>query len=255
MPMAGIWAHAGTSVLAAFLASLVECVEALTVVLAVGTVRGWRSALAGAGMAVLVLALLVAAIGPALSLMPIRLLQLSVGALSLLFALRWLRKAILRAAGLLPLHDEAAAFRKNEATLRAGSFTLGSFDRAGVATAFNIVMLEGTEVVFIVLAVGAGGARMLLPASLGAAAALVVVVLLGLLLHRPLARVPENLLKFAVGVLLSAFGTFWVGEGLGLGWPGEDWAIGGLLLGYLAVALLMVALCRAPRRTERSQTG
>ena len=243
------WAHAGTAILASFLASLVECVEALTVVLAVGTVRGWRSALAGAGLAVLVLALLVAAIGPALSLVPIRLLQFFVGSLALLFALRWLRKSILRAGGLLPLHDEVAAFGKSQAALRMGSFELGSFDRVGVGTAFNIVMLEGTEVVFIVLAVGAGGAGLLLPASLGAAAALVTVVLLGLLLHRPLARIPENLLKFAVGILLSAFGTFWVGEGLGLRWPGEDWAILALLLGYLVLALLMIAACRPPRST------
>ncbi len=238
------WAHVGTSVVASFLASMVECVEALTVVLAVGTVRGWRSALLGAGGAVLVLLAIVAALGPALLRVPLHSLQLWVGVLLLLFGLRWLRKAILRSAGLIALHDEEAAFRKNEAAMRVGAGVSGGLDKVGFGTAFNIVMLEGTEVVFIVIAIGAGGVGLLLPASLGAVAALVVVVLLGVMLHRPLARVPENMLKFAVGVLLSAFGTFWVGEGMGVRWPGEDWSILGLLVGYLLVAFLMVTACR-----------
>ena len=238
------WAHVGTSVAASFLASMVECVEALTVVLAVGTVRGWRSALLGAGAAVLVLLAIVAALGPALTRVPLHSLQLWVGVLLLLFGLRWLRKAVLRSAGLIALHDETAAFAKNEKALRMGAHGLGGFDKVGFGTAFNITMLEGTEVVFIVIAIGAGGAGLLLPASLGAVAALVVVVGLGLMLHQPLARVPENTLKFVVGVLLSAFGTFWVGEGLGVAWPGEDWSILGLLLFYLLIALVMVPVCR-----------
>ncbi len=242
--MAWNLAHVGTSVLASFLASMVECVEALTVVLAVGTVRGWRSAMAGAGAALLVLTLIVTALGSALTRVPLRSLQLWVGALLLLFGLRWLRKAILRSAGLIPLHDEEAAFTRSEAALRAGAGVLGGLDKLGFGTAFNIVMLEGTEVVFIVIAIGAGGAGLLLPASLGAVAALITVVALGVLLHRPLARVPENTLKFTVGVLLSAFGTFWVGEGLGLPWPGNDLSILGLLAGYLLVAFAMVATCR-----------
>ncbi len=243
------WAHLGTSVVASFLASLVECVEALTVVLAVGSVRGWRSALAGAGAAIVVLAAIVAAIGPALTRVPLHVLQIVVGLLLLLFGLRWLRKAILRSAGLIPLHDEAAAFAKNQAVMEEAASGRGSKgglvgDKVAFGTAFNITMLEGTEVVFIVIAIGAGGAGLLFPASLGAVAALVVVVGLGVLVHRPLARVPENTLKFTVGVLLSAFGTFWVGEGLRLLWPGGDWSILGLVLGYLLVALVMVPVCR-----------
>jgi Ca2+/H+ antiporter, TMEM165/GDT1 family len=241
----------GTTLIAAFLASLVECVEALTVVLAVGSVRGWRSPLAGAASALAVLGAVVAALGPALTRIPLHLVQLVVGAMILLFGLRWLRKAILRAAGLIPLHDEQAAFQKEAAAMRKGSPGGGrNFDKLAFAAAFNITMLEGTEVVFIVVAFGAGGSGLLLPASLGAVAALVVIVALGLVLHRPLARVPENTLKFIVGVLLSAFGTFWVGEGAGLAWPrpaaaNPDLAIPFLMAAYLAVALWLVPICRA----------
>jgi uncharacterized membrane protein len=163
--------------------------------------------------------------------------------LLLLFGLRWLRKAILRSAGQIPIHDEEAAFAKNSASMRRLPGT-GRWDRVAFATAFQIVMLEGTEVVFIVVAVGAGGVGLLLPASLGAIAALVVVIAFGFALHRPLANVPENKLKFVVGVLLSAFGTFWGGEGAGFIWPGGDWWIFGLVLGYFVIAILTVALCR-----------
>ena len=243
-------ARVGTTLLAAFLASLVECVEALTVVLAVGSVRGWRSPLAGAGAALGVLAAIVAALGPALTRIPLRLVQLVVGAMILLFGLRWLRKAILRSAGLIPLHDEEAAFQKNAAAMRdSAAGQPRRWDKLAFVAAFNITMLEGTEVVFIVIALGAGGAGLFLPASLGAVAALLVVAGLGLALHRPLARVPENTLKFTVGVLLSAFGTFWVGEGAGLAWPGPasanpDFAIPFLMVAYLAIALWLVPMCR-----------
>jgi uncharacterized membrane protein len=238
----------GATLIASFLASLVECVEALTVVLAVGSVRGWPSALAGATGALAVLAAIVAAIGPALTRIPLHVVQLVVGSMILLFGLRWLRKAILRSAGLIPLHDEQAAFAKNSATMREGGLRGGSgLDKLAFAAAFNITMLEGTEVVFIVIAMGAGGTGLLLPASLGAVAALLLIVLLGLALHRPLARVPENVLKFIVGVLLSAFGTFWVAEGAGLVWPGPaatnpDLAIPFLVAAYLGVALWLVPL-------------
>jgi uncharacterized membrane protein len=163
--------------------------------------------------------------------------------LLLLFGLRWLRKAILRSAGQIPVHDEEEAFAKNSASMRKLPGA-GRWDRMAFATAFQIVMLEGTEVVFIVVAVGAGGAGLLLPASLGAVAALVVVVAFGFALHRPLANVPENKLKFVVGILLSAFGTFWVGEGAHFIWPRGDWSILGLVLGYFIIAILTVALCR-----------
>lgn len=233
-----------TTFVAAFLASMVECVEALTVVLAVGTVRGWRSALAGTGAAVLLLTAISAALGPALTRIPLHLVQLVVGAMILLFGLRWLRKAILRAAGLIALHDEEAAFTKNTAAMRSGAVMHARLDRPAFAAAFNITMLEGTEVIFLVIALGAGGTGLMLPASLGAAAALLVVVGLGMALHRPLARVPENTLKFVVGTLLAGFGTFWFGEGAGVAWPGADLAIPALVAAYLAVALCLIPVCR-----------
>jgi len=239
------WTRLGTTVLASFLASLVEFVEALTVVLAVGSVRGWKSALTGAGAAVAVLAALVVALGPQLRRIPLDLIQMGVGTMVLLFGLRWLRKAILRAAGRIPMHDEDAAFAKNMAAMQSGVVgRMGALDRVAVAAAFNITMLEGTEVVFIVIAVGAGGAGLLLPASVGAAAAMILVTALGVVLHRPLARVPENTLKFVVGVLLSGFGTFWVGEGAGFTWPGGDVAILALVAGYVTTALSLVPLVR-----------
>ena len=241
--MAISWEHLGTSAIASFLASLVEGVEALTVVLAVGSVRGWRSALAGAASGIAVLLVLVLLLGRALTRVPLSSVQLVVGVLLVLFGLRWLRKAILRSAGLIPLHDEAAAFRKNASAMRTAGLTSG-WDKIAFGTAFNITMLEGTEVVFIVIAIGAGSTGMLLPAGLGAAAALLVVASLGFALHRPLTRVPENTLKFVVGTLLSAFGTFWVGEGLGFVWPGADWSIVGLILAYWMLAVLLVPLCR-----------
>jgi len=239
----------GTTLLASFLASLVECVEALTVVLAVGSVRGWPSTLAGAGAALVVLAAIVAALGPALTRIPLHLIQLVVGTMILLFGLRWLRKAILRSTGLIPLHDEQAAFAKSTAAMRANDRVGRGVDKLAFAASFNITMLEGTEVVFIVIALGAGGTGLLLPAGLGAVAALLVVSALGVALHRPLARVPENTLKFVVGVLLSAFGTFWVSEGTGLAWPGlaaadSDLAIPCLMAAYLLIALCLVPICR-----------
>ena len=238
------WVHAGPSVLAAFLASLVEFVEALTVVLAVGTIRGWRPALAGAGLALVTLAILVVALGPALVRIPLATVQLVVGTLLLLFGLRWLRKAILRAAGIIPLRDETAAYAAETDLLSHSPrrFRAG-WDTIAVTASFKIVMLEGIEVVFIVIAIGAVSG-LLVPAGIGAGAALLVVIALGIALHRPLARIPENTLKFAVGVLLSAFGAFWVGEGVGLAWPGADWSILGLIAAFLAVALAMVSFCR-----------
>jgi uncharacterized membrane protein len=242
------WSHAGPSVLSAFLASLVEFVEALTIVLAVGTVRGWRSALSGAAAGAALLAVLVALFGPLLGQVPIHVLQLVVGALLVLFGMRWLRKAILRAAGVIALHDEEQAFAKETAKLGGGvRGALSGLDPLAVATTFKAVVLEGLEVVFIVIAVGAVGG-MLIPATLGAAAALVLVVGLGLVVHKPLAQVPENTLKFAVGVMLAAYGVFWVGEGFGLAWPGEDLAI--LVLAGLLLASAIAAVPVARRLAE-----
>ena len=242
------WAHAGTAVLAAFLASLVEFVEALTIVLAVGTTRGWRSALTGAGAGAAVLALLTLAFGPALQRIPIASLQLVVGILLLFFGMRWLRKAVLRAAGVIGLHDETAIFAREQSALSANGATpqRASLDRVAFLTSFKAVLLEGLEVIFIVIATGVGG--QLVPAALGAALAGLLVVLAGLALRRPLARVPENSLKYAVGILLSAFGLFWIGEGLKYPWPGEDLALLGLVAGFLVVSLAGVALARTRAR-------
>ncbi len=243
--------------LAAFLASLVEFVEALTIVLAVGAVRGWRPALAGAGAAALVLTVLVLAFGPSLTHWNVPAFKLVIGTLLLLFGLRWLRKAILRAGGALALHDEGQAFAKETDALRAQAPTAGAAFDLGAATAsFNGVFIEGVEVVFIVLAIGAaGGSATLLPASLGAGAAALLVIGLGVAARQPLTRVPENALKMAVGVLVSAFGTFWTGEGLELQWPGGDWATIALALGYLAVAGVGVALVRSLVTRSASSAG
>ncbi|HEX9170908.1 MAG TPA: hypothetical protein VF886_18585 [Roseiarcus sp.] len=233
---------------ASFAASFVEAVEALTIVLAVGLARGWRPALTGAAAGLAVLALIVAALGPMLAFIPIRALQFVVGVLLLLFGLRWLRKAILRAIGVVALHDEDAAFERERRELTETERTQaqGQDWIAGV-TAFKAVLLEGIEVVFIVIAVGA--ARGLLGlASAGALAACIAVAAIGAAVHQPLARVPENGLKFAVGIMLSAFGLFWTGESLGVEWPGSDAAILAFVALFLAVAVGLVAFLK-PRAT------
>jgi uncharacterized membrane protein len=241
------WAHTGPVLIAAFLASLVEFVEALTIVLAVGVTRGWRWALIGAGAGGLLLVLLTLGFGPALQLVPLATLQIVVGVLLLLFGMRWLRKAILRAAGIIGLHDEEKIFatQAQAQAMDAAEYRSGpsAFDGIAFIAAFKAVVIEGLEVVFIVIAVGTTG-RMLIPASVGAAAAAVVVISLGILLHRPLARIPENTLKFSVGVILSAFGVFWIGEGFRLRWPGEDIAILALAAGFLIFSALGVALAK-----------
>jgi uncharacterized membrane protein len=242
--MATAWIHAWPTIIASFLASIVEFVEALTVVLAVDAVRGWRNALTGAAAALAVLLAIVALFGPLLTRIPLKDVQLVVGGLLLLFGLRWTRKAILRAAGVIALHDEEAAFRQETASLKAAGGRGRRWDTVALATAFKITVLEGIEVVFVVIAIGAGGADLLYPASLGALCALLVVIMLGLLLHRPLSMVPENTLKFVVGVLLTAFGVFWVGEGMGLEWPGANWSLLGLTAGFLCLAVAAVSLCR-----------
>ncbi len=238
------WTHSASAVLASFLASLVEFVEALTIVLAVGVTRGWRSAIAGALLGAALLTVLVAIFGTSLQLVPIRELQFFVGLLLLVFGMRWLSKAILRASGVLGLHDETKIFaRQTEALRLSGEFRNIAIDGVGFITSFKAVVIEGTEVVFIVIAVGATG-HMLLPASLGALAAGLLVVLLGLVLHKPLARIPENTLKFSVGVLLSAFGVFWIGEGLHLPRFGEDWVVVGLIICFGSTALGAVRIIK-----------
>jgi uncharacterized membrane protein len=235
---------------AAFLGSFVECVEAVTIVLAVGTVRGWRSALVGAAGGLAVLAALVLVLGSALAVIPLTVLQLVIGFLLLLFGLSWLRKAVLRSAGMIPLHDEHKAFESTTASLGgSGAATASRWDAVALITTFKAVVLEGLEVVFIVLTVGAAG-QMIVPASVGAAGAAVAVALAALVLRRPLSRVPENTLKLAVGVLIGSFGAFWIGEGLGFHWPGGDLAIAGLAAVFLTMSLLIIAVLRRVRRSS-----
>jgi len=236
--------HIGPAMTAAFLASLVEAVEALTIVLAVATVRGWRPAGLGALAGLVLLVLIVAALGPLLDRVPLHLLQLAIGILLLLFGMRWLRKAILRSAGVIPLHDEAMAFAIETAELREQARRQQArLDWLAALASFKAVLLEGLEVVFIVIAVSAGRG-LLVPASAGALAACLLVAGAGFAVHRPLARVPENTLKFAVGVMLSAFGVFWTGEGLGVAWPGANLAIVAFAALFLAVGSAAVALAR-----------
>jgi uncharacterized membrane protein len=233
--------------MAAFLASLVEAVEALTIVLAVATVRGWRPAGLGALAGLMVLALIVVALGPLLDRVPLSLLQLVIGILLLLFGMRWLRKAILRSAGVIPLHDETMTFATETAELREQARrNEARLDWLAALASFKAVLLEGLEVVFIVIALSAGRG-MLIPASAGALAACLLVTGVGFIVHRPLARVPENTLKFAVGVMLSAFGVFWTGEGLGVAWPGADLAIVGFAALFLIVSGAAVVLARRPK--------
>src|ERR1700712_2230616 len=234
-------------VTAAFLASLVEAVEALTIVLAVAAVRGWRPAALGAVAGLGALALRVVALGPLLDRVPLHLLQLVIGVLLLLFGMRWLRKAILRSAGVIPLHDEAMTFATETAELREQARRKEArLNWLAALTSFKAVLLEGLEVVFIVIALSAGHG-MLWPASAGALAACLLVAGVGFAVHQPLARVPENTLKFAVGVMLSAFGVFWTGEGLGVPWPGGDFAIVGFAAMFLAISSAAVVLARRPK--------
>lgn len=238
------WTSAAPAVSAAFLGSMVEAVEALTIVLAVASVRGWRPAGLGALAGLGLLAVIVLALGPLLNHVPLHPLQFLIGILLLLFGMRWLRKAILRAAGLIPLHDETKAFAQETEQLREQARRHEArLDWVAGLASFKAVLLEGIEVVFIVLAVGAGHG-LLVPASIGAGAACLLVVAVGFALHRPLAQVPENTLKFVVGLMLSAFGVFWTGEGLGVTWPGEDLAIIAFAVLFLVTALLAVTLAR-----------
>ena len=231
----------------AFLASAVEMVEALTIVLGVGVVRGWRSTLIGVGAATIVLGVLVAALGPALSSIPIDTLRLVVGALLLAFGLQWLRKAILRSSGYKELHDEDEAFRAERVqAAAAGDQRRAGLDWYSFTVAFKGVLLEGLEVVFIVIAFGSAQGHLGLAAA-GAAGAVVVVVIAGLLAKGPLSRVPENTIKFAVGLLLTSFGCFWGAEGAGVDWPGDELSLLGVIAFFAAVSFVLVRGLRRRR--------
>jgi uncharacterized membrane protein len=242
-------AHDILLVSAAFLACAVEMVEALTIVLAVGVTRGWRSALLGSGAALLTLAVVIAALGPALEVLPIDGLRLFIGVLLLVFGLQWLRKAILRASGYKTLHDEDAIFREEQQAARAAAPDSAGVDWYTFTVSFKGVLLEGLEVAFIVVTFG-GAQHNVGLAALGAAAAAVVVLLAGVLVHRPLSRVPENTMKFAVGAMLTTFGMFWAGEGAGVHWPLGDATIIVLLALTVGATGAMVLWLRL--RRERS---
>ena len=240
--------NSGALVIAVFLACVVEAVEATTIVLAAGTTRDWRSALLGVGAALVTLAVLIGALGPAVSVIPLHALRLLVGGLLLIFGLQWLRKSILRASGYTARHDEDLIFQ----TQVSAAQTAPTQRRRGVSDwysftlSFKGVVLEGLEVAFIALTFGANQHNISL-AAVSALAAVVVVVAAGVLVRAPLARVPENTMKFVVGVMLTAFGTFWGAEGAGAVWPGSDAALLVLVPTITLFALAIVALLRRQR--------
>jgi uncharacterized membrane protein len=230
-----------------FLACTVEAVEALTIVLAVGVTRTWRSTFIGVGSAVVALAVLTAALGPALTSLPINTLRVVVGGLLLVFGLQWLRKAILRASGFKKLHDEDQIYTDELAAAEGAGAVGPGFDPYSFTVSFKGVFLEGLEVIFIVLTFGANQHDIGL-AAVAAGVAVLAVVLAGTAVHAPLARVPENTMKFGVGVMLTSFGLFWGAEGAGAHWPGNDVILAGLIPGTLVFALALVAMLkrRAP---------
>lgn len=230
-------------VLASFLACAVEMVEALTIVLAVAVTRGWRSVRLGIVAALAALAVVVAAIGPALTQIPLSALRVIVGFLLLVFGLQWLRKAILRASGYKALHDEDAIYQREVGNATSVARAEAGIDWYAFTLSFKGVFLEGLEVAFIVVTFGAAHHEFTLT-ILSAVAALIVVTSVGVVVHRPLSRVPENTMKFAVGLMLTTFGTFWGAEGAGAHWPGEDVMILGVLAFYAVFAFASVALLR-----------
>lgn len=238
-----------STVVAAFLASFVEVVEAFTIVLAVGLTRGWRPAFIGTALGLLLLVVLVLVFGPLLALIPIHIVQYVVGVLLILFGMRWLRKAILRSIGAIALHDEAKTFAKETAELERQKADRRA-DYVGGLAAFKAVVLEGVEVIFIVIAVGTTQG-LTLYAGLGALAAFVVVLAVGIAVHKPLSQVPENTLKFVVGLMLTSFGIFWTGEGLGADWPGADLALLAIFA-VLAVASFGIRVWAGMMRAQRA---
>jgi uncharacterized membrane protein len=231
--------------LSVFLACAVEAVEALTIVMAVGQTRSWRSALSGAGVAAIALAGVIAALGAALTSLPLAPLRVGVGVLLLLFGVQWLRKAILRAAGLKALHDEQHTYEQEIAGARAAGAGRGVWDGYSFAVAFKGVLIEGLEVALIVVTLGANQHRVGL-AAIAAVTAVLVVIAAGIAVREPLARVPENTMKFAVGVMLCSFGVFWSGEGAGIHWPGGDAILLAIAAAVLAGAIVAVRSLRSP---------
>ena len=226
-----------------FIASAVEFVEATTIVLAVGITRGWRAPLAGTVLATLTLGVIIGTLGVALvTVVPKHLLLGLVGTLLLLFGLRWLRKAVLRFAGIVALHDEDEIYRREVAELRSQGLRKTHWDWVGMVVAYKAVLLEGIEVAFIVIAFGAKGLGAMNAAIVGAIAAGIIVVALAAALRQPLTAVPENWMKFGVGAMLSSFGVFWFGEGVGAQWPGDAASIPLVLATFLLASWVAVRL-------------
>jgi uncharacterized membrane protein len=240
--------------IAVFLACVVEAVEALTIVLAVGLTRGWRAPAYGTAAALLLLAAVVAALGPALKLIPLHLIQLIVGGLLLVFGLQWLRKAMLRASGIKAKHDEDAIYKKGVDNASDSAKLAGAFDSYSFRIAFMGVLLEGLEVAFIVLTFGTTQGNIPL-AAVAAGAAVIVVVAVGFAVRAPLAKVPENALKYAVGLLLTTFGAFWGAEGAGAKWPASDASILVLLAILFVASLFIVQILKRGNRTPTSLTA
>jgi uncharacterized membrane protein len=249
-------------ILTVFVACAVEATEALTIVLASGLTREWRSTFQGMAAALVVLAVVVAAVGPALTLVPLAGLRLVVGALLAVFGVQWLRKAILRATGHKSLHDEASAYLREVAAAKAATVTprRGVHDWYAFTLSFKGVLLEGLEVVFIVITFG-DNQRNLGAAVIGAGAAVIVIAVTGIAVRAPLARVPENAMKFAVGIMLTSFGLFWGAEGAGVSWPGHDASLLGLIPVVALVSLGYTLILRqwrtipAPPVAHPSQEG
>jgi uncharacterized membrane protein len=241
--------------LSVFLACTVEAVEALTIVLAVGSTRSWRSALYGVGAALICLAVLIAVLGPALTAIPLNTLRLIVGALLLIFGLQWLRKAVLRSSGLKALHNEQATFAEETAAARsAGTVDRQRLDGYSFLLAFKGSLLEGLEVVFIALTFGANQHDVPLAAA-AATAAVLVVAAAGFAVHAPLSKVPENTLKFVVGVMLTAFGMFWGAEGAGAHWPGGESSLLVVIPAVAVFAIALVAVLRSNSSDAQAVTG
>jgi uncharacterized membrane protein len=249
---------------AAFLASAVEFVEAFTIVLVVGVTMNWRSSLAGAFAAAATLAVIIATFGVALvQFVPLNVLRLAVGIILILFGLKWLKKAILRYSGIKALHDEEAIFEEHMAEIRArGETPEARFMPFGVALSYKAVLLEGLEVAFIVITFGSSAATTIAEkssgiasAAIGAAIAGVLVILLGAVVRAPLTKVPENTLKFVVGIMLTSFGTFWAGEGFGVNWPYTDVFILVLAALYLLSTFVLVLWLKQVKQRQELQAN
>jgi uncharacterized membrane protein len=235
---------------AVFLAAAVEMVEALTIVLAVGHTRGWRSAFEGVGVALVALAALVAALGPALVEVPLSTLRLIVGIVLLIFGLQWLRKAVLRSSGYKAKHDEDAIYRETVASLALTGERPGR-DRVAFVVAFKGVFLEGLEIVIAVLTLGTSAHRLGLAAAV-AGVAVVLVGIVGVIVAKQLSNVPENAMKMAVGIMLVSYGTFWTGEGLKIRWPGDDVMLLGLVVIYALAAAVIVRVLALSAPTPKA---